>query len=86
MLGELVNINQSAFIPGRNISDNIMITQELVKGYSRKKGIPRCAMKIDLQKAYDTINWRFIEEILVQYGFPTTMVKWIMTCIANSVF
>lgn len=61
VLGKLVNANQSAFIPGRNISDNITVTQELVRGYNRKYGLKRCAMKIDLQKAYDTIRWRFVE-------------------------
>lgn len=73
VLGKLVNTNQSAFIPGRNISDNIMLTQELMRGYSRKYGFKRCAMKIDLQKAYDTINWEFIKMILVHYGFHETM-------------
>ncbi|GJV99439.1 RNA-directed DNA polymerase, eukaryota, reverse transcriptase zinc-binding domain protein [Tanacetum coccineum] len=53
----LVSSNQSAFIPGRHIQDNIMITQELMKGYNRKGGPKRVAFKIDLQKAYDTINW-----------------------------
>ncbi|GKF70780.1 hypothetical protein Tco_0203837 [Tanacetum coccineum] len=40
----------------RHIQDNILITQELLRGYNRKSGARRCAMKIDLQKAYDTIN------------------------------
>ncbi|GJS56875.1 RNA-directed DNA polymerase, eukaryota, reverse transcriptase zinc-binding domain protein [Tanacetum coccineum] len=54
VLDKLVDLNQSAFISGRNITDNIMLTQELLKGYNRKVGGQRCAFKIDLQKAYDT--------------------------------
>lgn len=57
-----------------------------MRGYDRKYGLARCALKIDLQKAYDTINWRFIEEILKQYGFHETMVIRIMKCIAASRF
>nr|GEW87147.1 RNA-directed DNA polymerase, eukaryota, reverse transcriptase zinc-binding domain protein [Tanacetum cinerariifolium] len=49
-------IIESAFVPGRHIQDNILITQELLRGYNKKSSAKRCAMKIDLQKAYDTIN------------------------------
>ncbi|XP_022019022.1 uncharacterized protein LOC110919053 [Helianthus annuus] len=55
-LGTLVNINQSAFVPGRKISDNILITQELMHNYHVDRGPPRCALKIDIQKAYDTVS------------------------------
>ncbi|GKD65042.1 RNA-directed DNA polymerase, eukaryota, reverse transcriptase zinc-binding domain protein [Tanacetum coccineum] len=53
-LDKLISINQSAFVPGRLIQDNLLITQELLKGYNRKKGPQRCALKIDIAKAYDT--------------------------------
>ncbi|GJT52972.1 RNA-directed DNA polymerase, eukaryota, reverse transcriptase zinc-binding domain protein [Tanacetum coccineum] len=53
-LDKIVHINQSAFIPGRHIQDNILIAQELLRGYNRKNGPKRCAMQIDIQKAYDT--------------------------------
>ncbi|GJY45431.1 RNA-directed DNA polymerase, eukaryota, reverse transcriptase zinc-binding domain protein [Tanacetum coccineum] len=58
-LSKIVNINQSAFIPGRHIQNNILIAQELLRGSNRKNGRKRCAMQIDIQKAYDTVNWSF---------------------------
>ncbi|GJY60748.1 hypothetical protein Tco_0461405 [Tanacetum coccineum] len=54
-LGKLISMNQSDFIEGRQITDNILLSQELLKGYNRKNAGKRCAFKIDLQKAYDTI-------------------------------
>ncbi|GJV00076.1 protein LAZ1 [Tanacetum coccineum] len=57
---EVVSENQSAFVPGRRISDNILITQELMLNYHRNRGPPRCAFKVDIQKAYDTVDWRFL--------------------------
>ncbi|GJZ51477.1 RNA-directed DNA polymerase, eukaryota, reverse transcriptase zinc-binding domain protein [Tanacetum coccineum] len=66
-LNNLVNKNQSAFIPGRLIQDNIMLIQEFLMGYNRKIGGKRVAFKIDIQKAYDTINWNFLEEALKQF-------------------
>ncbi|GJY92691.1 putative RNA-directed DNA polymerase, eukaryota, reverse transcriptase zinc-binding domain protein, partial [Tanacetum coccineum] len=62
---EVVSDNQSAFIPGRRISDNILITQELMHNYHRNRGPPRCAFKIENQKAYDTVDWKFLENILI---------------------
>ncbi|GJU07260.1 RNA-directed DNA polymerase, eukaryota, reverse transcriptase zinc-binding domain protein [Tanacetum coccineum] len=55
-LDKLVNISQSAFIPRRVTQDNLMITQELLKGYNYKNGAGRCALKIDIAKAYDTVD------------------------------
>ncbi|GJS10956.1 protein LAZ1 [Tanacetum coccineum] len=65
---EVVSDNQSAFILGWRISDNILITQELMHTYHKKKGPPRCAFKIDIQKVYDTVDWRFLENILTRLG------------------
>nr|GEU69171.1 RNA-directed DNA polymerase, eukaryota, reverse transcriptase zinc-binding domain protein [Tanacetum cinerariifolium] len=76
--GNLVNINQSAFVAERQIQDNILLTQELLKGYDRKGGPSRVAFKIDIQKAYDTVNWCFLETILTHFGFPVKMIHWIM--------
>lgn len=81
-----VSLNQSAFVPGRHIQDNILITQELLKGYNRKKGPKRCAMKIGIQKAYDTVNWGFLQDVLRAVGFHETMVNWIMTCTTSTSF
>ncbi|GJX60328.1 hypothetical protein Tco_0291718 [Tanacetum coccineum] len=83
---EVVSDNQSAFILGRRISDNILITQELMHNYHRHRGSPRCAFKIDIQKAYDTVDWKFLENILIKFGFHNTMVKWIMACVSSTSF
>ncbi|GJU13393.1 protein LAZ1 [Tanacetum coccineum] len=48
---EVVSENQSAFVSGRRISDNILIMHELMYNYHRNRGPPRCAFKVDIQKA-----------------------------------
>ncbi|GJW84566.1 RNA-directed DNA polymerase, eukaryota, reverse transcriptase zinc-binding domain protein [Tanacetum coccineum] len=85
-LKKLVQINQSAFIPGRVIQDNIMLSQEILRGYGRKNVPKRCAIKIDLQKAYDIISWNFLEAILKNFGFHHKMVSWIMKCVQTAGF
>ncbi|XP_021996206.1 uncharacterized protein LOC110893404 [Helianthus annuus] len=82
-LNRLVSINQSAFIPGRKITDNILLTQELMHNYHLNRGPPRCAFKIDIQKAYDTVSWQFLDFILHGFGFHHKMVNWIMTCVST---
>ncbi|GKE27685.1 RNA-directed DNA polymerase, eukaryota, reverse transcriptase zinc-binding domain protein [Tanacetum coccineum] len=63
-LGKIVGLNQNAFVPNRHIQDNILLSRELLRGYDRKYGPNRVAMKIDIQNAYDTVNWQFLEAFL----------------------
>ncbi|GJU51352.1 RNA-directed DNA polymerase, eukaryota, reverse transcriptase zinc-binding domain protein [Tanacetum coccineum] len=65
---------------------NILLTQELLKGYNCINGPRRCAFKIDIQKAYDTVSWEFIKDIMSRFGFPCKMIDWIMTCISTPKF
>ncbi|GJZ55587.1 RNA-directed DNA polymerase, eukaryota, reverse transcriptase zinc-binding domain protein [Tanacetum coccineum] len=85
-LDKLVSKNQSAFIPNRHIQDNILLAQELFKGYDRKMGPKRVALKVDIQKAYDTMNWQFLEDILIGFGFHERMVDWVMKCVTTTSF
>ncbi|GJU63113.1 hypothetical protein Tco_1244948 [Tanacetum coccineum] len=83
---EVVSVNQSVFILGRSISDNILTIQELMHNYHRKRGTPRCAFKFDIQKAYDTVDWCFLGNILKGFGFHHTMIKWVMACVMTASF
>ncbi|XP_022031917.1 uncharacterized protein LOC110932977 [Helianthus annuus] len=85
-LNMIVNVNQSAFVPGRKISDNILLTQELMHNYHRNVGPPRCAFKVDIQKAYDTVDWRFLKRALIGFGFVGKMVEWIMSCVSTPTY
>lgn len=82
-LEDIIDDNQNAFIPGRRISDNILLTQEFFKNYHRNKGAPRCAFKVDIKKAYDSVNWDFLFEALSMFGFPDRMIEWIKECVTT---
>ncbi|GJV05010.1 hypothetical protein Tco_1338579 [Tanacetum coccineum] len=82
----LVSPNQSAFVLGRSIADNILLTQELMHNYHLDRGPPRCAFKVDIQKAYDTVDWGFLKNILAGFGFHTRMIGWIMECVTTTSF
>ncbi|KAL8122725.1 hypothetical protein AgCh_010922 [Apium graveolens] len=77
----VIDIAQSAFIPGRSISDNILLAQELFRGYERETGTAKCALKIDLHKAFDSLQWDFILAVLVRFRFPDIVIKWLKACL-----
>lgn len=75
VINYVVHENQSAFVPGRIIHDNIMMAQELIRGYNRKHISPRCMVQMDVQKAYDTIEWSALRYIMIELGFPHIFVN-----------
>ncbi|GJV61287.1 putative RNA-directed DNA polymerase [Tanacetum coccineum] len=81
-----ISPNQSAFVPGRSITDNILLTLELMHNYHLDRGVPRCAFKVDIQKAYDTVDWNFLRAALTGFGFHDKMISWIMECVMSTSF
>ena len=76
LLPNLIGLAQTSFIPGRNITDNIAIAQEVIHSMKRKIGrVGFMIVKVDLEKAYDMLRWDFINDTLLDVGFPNTMVK-----------
>ena len=83
-LKKVVSPSQSAFLGGRKMSDNIHLIQELLRLYGRKRVSPRCMMKVDFKKAFDSVQWEFIREILLKFGFPIRFVGLIMACVESA--
>ena len=84
-LAEIVGPLQGGFIPGRGTPDNIIIAQEVLhfmKKTKSKKGT--LAFKIDLEKAYDRVDWRFLAHTLKSFGFPIPTLNLIMNCVTAS--
>lgn len=57
-----IGLNQSVFILGRSMSDSILLSNDLVRGFHIDNGPIRMFIKIDLRKAFDTISWDFYLE------------------------
>ncbi|KAL9664729.1 hypothetical protein QQ045_020136 [Rhodiola kirilowii] len=86
VLKYLVNQSQSAFIEGRNIAYNISLFQELLGNYKRKHVSKRCMLKLDISKAYDSVEWDFLKQAMEIFGFPVRFIQWIMACVSSVKF
>ncbi|XP_074306393.1 uncharacterized protein LOC141641639 [Silene latifolia] len=86
ILPNLIGGEQATFIKGRDIFENVMLSQALVKGYGRKYLTPRCLMKVYIRKAFDTLQWSFIESMLTAFNFHAIFIKWVMNCVTGSWF
>ncbi|GLT97187.1 hypothetical protein SLE2022_147640 [Rubroshorea leprosula] len=85
ILESLISPCQASFVPGRKGTDNILILQELVHSFSNKRGkVGDVIVKLDLEKAYDRLEWSFIREALVYFQFPHRVIDLIMSCISTS--
>ncbi|CAN1152031.1 LINE-1 reverse transcriptase homolog [Linum perenne] len=82
-LPEVISSSQSAFVKGRSIGDNILMAHELVNGYHLKHISPRCAIKIDLRKAFDSVDLSYVLMVMTAMGFPAQFIKWINGCLSS---
>ena len=77
---------QSAFIPGRQIFDNVLVAFEILHSMSRQKSkkTGHMVLKLDMRKAYDRVEWSFLSVILKKMDFLDKWIRLIIDCISSS--
>ncbi|CAL5403808.1 unnamed protein product [Camellia sinensis] len=83
VMPQVISEAQSAFLEGRNILDGVLIANEIVDGWRKfnRKGL---VLKLDFEKAYDSVNWEFLFSMLSNFGFGNRWVKWLKTCVTST--
>ena len=76
VMNKLVNSAHNAFVEGRQILDASLIANEVINSILKKKekGV---LCKLDIEKAYDQINWNFLTTVLFKMGFKEKLLGWI---------
>jgi hypothetical protein len=82
-LNSMVATNQSAFIRGRSIHDNFILVQQTVKVLHRQQ-VPSLFLKLDISKAFDSVSWSFLLEVLSHLGFGMTWCNLISNLLYTS--
>ncbi|CAN0921130.1 Transposon TX1 uncharacterized 149 kDa protein [Linum grandiflorum] len=85
VLPKLISEEQSAFVAGRSIIDNVMVAFETIHSMRRRQTGKwgEMAVKIDISKAYDRVEWNYLEAVLCKMGFDDRWVRWMMMCVRS---
>ncbi|KAL0456254.1 UNVERIFIED_CONTAM: LINE-1 retrotransposable element O protein [Sesamum latifolium] len=81
----IISPSQSTFVPGRLITDNVLLAFEINHFLNtRTKGRKHFMnLKLDISKAYDRVEWPFLQRVLGKLGFPASFIELIMLCVAS---
>jgi hypothetical protein len=83
IMQDIISINQSAFIADRNIIDGFMIANELVSDLKKRKAAG-LIFKIDFHKAFDSVSWDYLDDIMGYMGFGRKWRTMIYECLSSS--
>ncbi|KAF7135390.1 hypothetical protein RHSIM_Rhsim08G0109800 [Rhododendron simsii] len=88
ILPSIISENQSAFVGGRQISDSILIAHEIMHSLKNRRNGRKgwVALKLDMAKAFDRIEWSYLEAVLRKFGFNETWIRWVMSCVTTVSF
>ena len=82
VLPKLVNSDQTGFMKGRFIGENIRLIDGVIN-FADAENIPGLLLFLDFEKAFDTVEWVFIKKTFQQFNFGPSMIKWIDICYNN---
>ncbi|GJY53712.1 non-LTR retroelement reverse transcriptase-like protein [Tanacetum coccineum] len=86
LLPKFITPNQSAFVKDRLLMENLLLATEIINDYHKEDITARCAMKIDISKAFDSVQWPFLLNVLKALDMPDKYIHWINLCISSASF
>ena len=85
VLSTIISPSQNAFVQGHQITDSVLVANKYLDS-RLKEGVPEVICKLDVEKAYDHVNWNFLLNLLERCGFCLKWRKWIHYCISTGRF
>ncbi|KAM0857624.1 hypothetical protein ACQ4PT_048352 [Festuca glaucescens] len=75
-LPELISVNQSAFVKNQSLHDNFLLVRRVARRIHQRKQLG-VLLKLDISRAFDSISWSFLFEVLRHLGFGVLFLKWV---------
>ena len=85
VMGEVISDSQQAFVHGRQILDAVLIANEALDS-RLKDNIPGLLLKMDIEKAFDHVNWDFLMKVMSKMGFGHRWINWMKWCFSTATF
>lgn len=82
-LKDMIHHGQSVFIKGYNIHDNFRFVQASAKALHARKS-PKLLLKVDMAKAFDSVAWPFLLQVMEHSGFPRAWRDWVAALLSTS--
>jgi hypothetical protein len=82
VMGDLIPKTQSAFLKGRQLEDGVVVINE-VMDFAKKSRKECLILKVDFEKAYDSVDWGFLDYMLQRFGFDTKWREWMRACVCS---
>lgn len=83
LIGGVIDETQSAYVEGCNILDDPLIINE-VCSWAKKTGKELLFFKVDFDKAFNSVNWEFLDSIMSQIEFESKWIKWMWGCLSST--
>ncbi|GJY65533.1 putative RNA-directed DNA polymerase [Tanacetum coccineum] len=83
VISSIIGPNQTALISGRQILDGCLVANEIIRMASIENH-KLLLFKVDFEKAFDSVNWLFLQDVMRQMRFGEKWRKWISTCLTSA--
>jgi hypothetical protein len=83
VIGSVISESQTAFVKDRQILDGVLIANEVVDEARRSKK-ELMLFKVDFEKAYDSVDWGYLDAVMEKMAFPVLWRKWIRECVSTA--
>ena len=79
----IISVEQRGFVRDRNISECIIIASEAINALDKRQYGGNIALKVDISKAFDTLDWNFLVMVLHNFGFQSNFINWILAILQS---
>ncbi|MDV3181120.1 MAG: reverse transcriptase domain-containing protein [Candidatus Phytoplasma australasiaticum] len=86
VISKIISPNQSGFVKGRSINENLLLAQEIIGDIKRRNNYENVMVKLGMGKAYDRVSWVYLTKVFRMFGFSKVMIDMIWTLLSDNCY